>query len=146
MSFRLICDGKERLVLPKTSLEGRLIDCGESVDDLIRIDVENSEGKITGFVSTPERTERGASRRWLFINERFVSSQSIDELVRSSFGQAISEKKIPSFCLHATLPLEKVDINIHPKKKEVDYRLPASLASLLHRAILRALAPRQTFS
>lgn len=146
VSFRLICDGKERLVLPATTLEGRLVDCGESKSDLMAIAVENSEGKITGFVSTPERTERGPSRRWLFINERFVSSQSIDELVRSSFGQAISEKKIPTFCLHATLPLDKVDINIHPKKKEVDYRLPASLGSLLHRAILKALAPKQAFS
>lgn len=146
VGFRLLCDGKERLILPSCSLEKRLIDCGEVRADLLAIDVENSEGKITGFVSTPERTERGPSRRWLFINNRCVSSQSIDELVRSSFGEAISEKKTPTFCLHAALPLDKVDINIHPKKKEVDYRLPASLGALLHRAILHALAPKQTFS
>lgn len=149
-AFTLIMDEKCEKLFPTPSnsnpmeaLRRRLIEIIGS-DKLIPITIQNSEGEIWGYVGHPELAEKTRRLNWLFINERAVTSRRLEEIVKAGFATSIEEGSAPLFCLHMKLPFEEIDINIHPKKRSVDFHMPRALGSLLSQEITRALTPKKT--
>jgi DNA mismatch repair protein MutL len=149
VSFNLEWEGKSALRLPAhvnedrlEALRRRLIECGERPDDLVEISVDAEGAHLEGFVGTPKRAENGRRVNWTFVNRRAVISSQIDSAVRGGYATVISERASPFYCLNCDLPLERVDINIHPKKKEVDFHLPTALGAALIRQMASKFAPK----
>ncbi len=62
------------------------------------------------------------SAQYLFVNERWVFSPFISNSLKDAVATMISEKEFPSFVLHLKTPLDFVDVNVHPQKKEVRFK------------------------
>ncbi len=95
---------------------------------------------VSGFVSRPGAGRPGAEYQQLFVNGRPVRdpllAQGLREACRDHFLQ---EKAGVSYFLWIHLPAERVDVNVHPTKREVRFREPGAVRSIIGAAMREAL-------
>ncbi len=77
---------------------------------------------IRGLVGGPEKTGPNRNGQYLFVNRRPIFSPLISRAVKEGFGTRIGESSHPSFVLFLELPPDKVDVNIHPQKREARFQ------------------------
>lgn len=95
--------------------------------------------KISGFVSTPDYTRASKKDYYMYVNSRMVKcpifQKSIDTAYKSLIGS-----RYPFIILNLEVPLEDVDVNVHPTKKEVRYRNPNQIFNFIYSSIDMALS------
>ncbi|WIV65869.1 DNA mismatch repair endonuclease MutL [Natrialbaceae archaeon AArc-T1-2] len=106
---------------------------------------------ISGLVSHPE-TNR-SSREYLatYVNGRAVAAEAIREGIMGAYGDQLGSDRYPFVVCFLTVPGEAVDVNVHPRKREVRFddddavrrQVDAAVESaLLEDGLLRSRAPR----
>ena len=106
---------------------------------------------ISGVVSHPE-TNR-SSREYLatYVNGRAVTSAAIREGIMDAYGGQLGGNRYPFVVCFLEVPGEAVDVNVHPRKREVRFddddavrRAVESAVedALLEHGLLRSRAPR----
>ncbi len=106
---------------------------------------------VSGLVSHPE-TNR-SSREYLatYVNGRAVSADAIREGVMGAYGTQLGSDRYPFVVLFLDVPGEAVDVNVHPRKREVRFddddavrrQVDAAVErALLDNGLLRSGAPR----
>ncbi|MEY7851272.1 DNA mismatch repair endonuclease MutL [Natrarchaeobius sp. A-rgal3] len=106
---------------------------------------------LTGLVSHPE-TNR-SSREYLatYVNGRAVTADAIREGIMGAYGTQLGGDRYPFAVCFLEVPGEAVDVNVHPRKREVRFddddavrrQVDAAVESaLLEHGMLRSRAPR----
>ncbi|QFU81486.1 DNA mismatch repair endonuclease MutL [Natronorubrum aibiense] len=106
---------------------------------------------VSGLVSHPE-TNR-SSREYLatYVNGRAVTADAIREGIMGAYGTQLGGDRYPFVTLFLEVPGDAVDINVHPRKREVRFddddavrrQVDAAVESaLLEHGLLRSRAPR----
>lgn len=103
--------------------------------------VDEIEGPFhfQGVIGSPDHTRYNRSGQHLFINERPVLSQLASFAIRDAFGTRIASDRHPVYVLHMNIPLDKIDVNVHPQKKEVRLSEEGWIKTSLQKAIERSL-------
>ncbi|WP_255168905.1 DNA mismatch repair endonuclease MutL [Natrononativus amylolyticus] len=106
---------------------------------------------VSGLVSHPE-TNR-SSREYLatYVNGRAVTSDAIREGIMGAYGTQLGGDRYPFVVCFLEVPGDAVDVNVHPRKREVRFddddavrrQVDAAVESaLLEHGLLRSSAPR----
>ena len=106
---------------------------------------------VSGLVSHPE-TNR-SSREYLatYVNGRAVTADAIREGIMGAYGTQLGGDRYPFVTLFLEVPGDAVDVNVHPRKREVRFddddavrrQVDAAVESaLLEHGLLRSRAPR----
>ncbi len=105
------------------------------------LQVDDTEGPfvIKGVVGTPDQTRYNRTGQYLFIHQRSIVSSSVSFAIRDAFGTRISIDRHPIYVLHIEMPLELLDVNVHPQKKEVRFSQESLLKNAVMKVIQRAL-------
>lgn len=103
----------------------------ECARELIPLKKSDGEIEIEGFVgkATFHRPHRGGY--YLFLNRRPITSPLVFGAIEEAFGERLSPHRFPFFTLHLTLPPSFIDVNVHPRKKEVRLRCEERIASFI---------------
>jgi DNA mismatch repair protein MutL len=75
----------------------------------------------------------------LFVNGRTIVDQSLTYAVVQAYHTLLPSGRYPVAALMITLPPEEVDVNVHPTKAEVRFRVPDAVFSAVQRAVRRAV-------
>lgn len=125
---------------------GRLLDAvvaayGEAVaEGLLAVDAHDEHGAaIGGFVSPPDENRPTRLALSFFVNGRSVRSPMLAYAVEEAYHTLLPTGRHPLAVLHITLPLDEVDVNVHPTKAEVRFRHDRRLFGLVLRAVGAAL-------
>src|SRR5262249_24289904 len=78
----------------------------------------------------------------LFVNNRPVRDRMLLGVVRAAYGDLIPHGRHAALALFLALPLDEVDVNVHPAKLEVRFRDPQLMRGLIISTIRRALHER----
>lgn len=95
--------------------------------------------KIRGCVGSLQSGKKNRSGQFTYINSRSVFSSLISSAVKEGYGTFMDEDLFPVFILHCELPLELVDVNVHPQKSQVALREAFRFKALVSRAVFEAL-------
>ncbi len=88
-------------------------------DCLIPLFYKNQELVIKGWIGKP-RTERTLSdRQFVFFNSRPVEIKNLRFIIKNAYGDLLPEGAQPIFFLFYEIPPNKIDVNVHPRKKEI---------------------------
>jgi len=141
IAFRFLRDGKEILSTPGT---GRLEDAvyciyGRSSGQMIPVDSQWEGYKVTGFVTRPTDARPSRSLQTFFVNDRPVRSRLLISALEEAYRNQLMQGKFPGCVLHITLPLNAVDVNVHPAKTEVKFLNDKAAFSCVHYGVLAAL-------
>jgi len=141
--FRLEHDGRELLMAPPASdLRHRVrqIFGQELAAGLIPVSSGRSPLSVSGFVSRPAFSRAGRSAQFLFVNQRLIVDRSLSYAIGQACRPHFPRERYPALFLFLEVPLEQVDVNVHPAKREVRFSTPGAVHQLLRRGLEEALA------
>ena len=96
--------------------------------------------RVSGFVSAPRDRRTSRDSQYLFVNGRFVRDRLIGRALSEGYRSILPHGVYPAALLFIEMPLEEVDVNVHPAKTEVRFRRQAAVADAVREAVRAALA------
>src|SRR5580765_513392 len=96
--------------------------------------------RVRGFVSAPRERRTSRDAQFLFVNGRFVRDRLIGRAVSEGYRSILPHGVYPVALLFVDVPLEEVDVNVHPAKTEVRFRRAAAVADAVREAVRTGLA------
>jgi DNA mismatch repair protein MutL len=125
LSFEWIHDDKVQFSLSsKQTLPSRietLLGLGYC-NEMISIEHTEGEYALHGFISLPCASLPSRKGQYLFVNDRAITSAFLSDVIQEAFGERISSSRFPHFILYLKAPASTIDVNIHPRKKEIRFQ------------------------
>ena len=113
----------------------------EFLDNLLEVNGGNQQvARVVGFVSAPRDRRTSRDAQYLFVNGRFVRDRLIARALSEGYRSVLPHGVYPAALLFIEIPLEEVDVNVHPAKTEVRFRRAAAVADAVREAVRSALA------
>jgi len=142
VGFVLEHDGRRVLSLPagqgREDRVAQLID-RELADNHVVVELERESVCLSGVASLPTFHRGSADHQYLLVNGRPVKDRLLVGAVRGAYADFIARDRHPVLALFLTVPLEDVDVNVHPAKTEVRFRDPAFIRGMIVSGLRRAL-------
>ncbi|MGH2349223.1 MAG: DNA mismatch repair endonuclease MutL, partial [bacterium] len=144
VAFRLAHEGKDVLRYAAGSLDDRVAAVlgGETFAGMVAFRHESAGVNLTGWVGRPELARAGRRQQYLYVNRRPVTNRVMASAVEQAYQQLLPGGRFPLFVLFADFPLDRLDVNIHPRKMEVrfddDHRVFGVVARAIRGALLEA--------
>jgi len=105
----------------------------------IGIECERNGLGLTGVVSLPTFNRGMADQQYLFVNARPVKDRLLVGALRGAYRDLIPRDRHPIAALFLSVPLDEVDVNVHPAKTEVRFRDPSAVRGLIVGGLRAAL-------
>ena len=105
----------------------------------IGIDCAREGMHLSGVISLPTFNRGVADQQFLFVNSRPVKDRLLVGALRAAYRDLIARDRHPIAALFLDVPLEEVDVNVHPAKTEVRFRDPAAVRGLIIGGLRHAL-------
>ena len=141
VGFTLEHDGRRVLALLPAEAPARVAELLTHELDRygIGIDCARDGLKLTGVISLPTFNRGMADQQYLFVNSRPVKDRLLVGALRAAYRDLIARDRHPIAALFIDVPLEEVDVNVHPAKTEVRFRDPAAVRGLIIGGLRHAL-------
>lgn len=124
ISFRFIRDGRELLHTPGDGVLKSAVYAVQGkafTEGLMPVEYSLNGVGVTGFVTKPSASRPNRSMQYFFLNGRFVKSRTVMVAMEEAFKGSMMVSKFPACVLHLHVPLDAVDVNVHPSKIEVRF-------------------------
>ncbi len=95
--------------------------------------------RLSGMLSSPEKSRPSQNALHLFLNGRPINDRSLKHAVTSAYGSMLQPGRYPVSVLLLEIPLDAVDVNVHPQKTEVRFSDPRGIYSFMHEAVRETL-------
>ena len=142
ISFRFLKDGAEQL---HTAGDGDRraaiyqVLGRQLVNDMVPVESRWEKISVSGFVTKPTATRGNRSFQYFFVNGRFIKSRTLSAAVEEAYKNQIMAGRFPACVLEIELPVQAVDVNVHPAKTEVRFLSERSVFDAVHYGVLSAL-------
>ncbi len=137
-------DGKAILQLPPDNdLIGRIgsVYGNDVASRLLYVEEKRDALTVSGYIGNDRFYRSQPDRQFVMVNRRPVEIRNVPFFVRKAYGELIPDGGKPVFFLHFEVDSTRLDVNVHPAKKEVRLSDEPSLHSILMAACHRALFP-----
>ena len=111
----------------------------EAFRHLVAVDGRRGEVGVRGFVCSPDHSEATGRSLYLFVNGRYIRDRSAAHAVLRAYMGTLPGGRYPAGALFVELPLNRVDVNVHPQKLEVRFAEPREVQEALNRTVAEAL-------
>ena len=111
--------------------------------DLLPVDSSRDGNIIRGFVSSPSTSAPSRNKQFFCINGRVVSSDVLEKALDESYKEKLFHGRFPIAFLFLSMPPEKLDVNVHPTKKEIRFDDKYEVIDFVTEAIKKALNVRE---
>ncbi len=144
IAFALLQDGRERF---RSSGSGQLADVVARVfgvkefKSMLAVQSDDSArpGRtpigVCGYVSPPSLHRGSRDRIILFVNGRAVQDSTLSQALIQAYTGLLDAGAYPLAALLLTVPVDFVDVNVHPTKAEVRFRDPQQVFRAVQRAV-----------
>jgi DNA mismatch repair protein MutL len=93
----------------------------DAASHLVAVEGTRGEVRVSGVVSSPDHSEATSRAVYLFVNGRYVRDRGAAHAVLRAFAGSLPAGRHPAAVLFLRLPLDRVDVNVHPQKLEVRF-------------------------
>jgi DNA mismatch repair protein MutL len=141
VAIRLVHNNKMLLDLPgKQSLEERSVELMGTVaaQAFIPLKIDDPHLQVTGYIAKP-LPQGNTSRQFLYVNKRTVSYPKLSLAIKQQYGSLLEPRVQPVFVLHLQVPVQLVDVNVHPRKEEVRFEHEHAVLARVSQAVAEVL-------
>jgi DNA mismatch repair protein MutL len=143
IGFTLVREDNIASQLPiTTSLRDRIRDLygAKLLDDLLEISLRDRRGiQVQGWIGRAGVSRQTRAQQFVFVNGRAIDSGILSTALREGYHTALMRGQFPVTFLFVDLNPREVDVNVHPAKREVRFRDPASVREAIVEAVQRTL-------
>ena len=111
----------------------------EAARHLVAVEGGRGEVEVRGLVTSPDHSEATGRSLYLFVNGRYIRDRGAAHAVLRAYAGVLPPGRQPAGVLFVTLPLDRVDVNVHPQKLEVRFAEARQVYDALHHAVASAL-------
>ncbi len=143
VGFTLSHNGKRKLDAPAAAPSERLAAVlgAEFAQGMLAVEREAGPLSARGWVERPTHAGGGrADPQYFYVNERWVRDRALAHAVLDAYRDVLFHGRQPAWLLFLELPLEAVDVNVHPAKHEVRFRDRRAVYAAVRAAVAEALA------
>jgi DNA mismatch repair protein MutL len=95
---------------------------------------------VSGFVSAPRERRTTRDAQYFFVNRRFVRDKAIAGGLLEGYRSILPHGVYPVAFLFIDIPLEEIDVNVHPAKTEIRFRRTDAVKDAIAEAVRSALS------
>ena len=95
--------------------------------------------QISGIISNHTYTRYDRSALFFFVNNRWVKNYTLSKALLKGYLNVLPPDKFPLACIMINIDPAAVDINIHPRKEEVQFLNPRLVENAITVAVKSAL-------
>ena len=110
------------------------------VDEAVFIDITRGDMRLHGWLSGPNYTRSQQDKLWIYINQRMVRDKFMLHALRQAYADILPEGRYPACVLFLEMPLDTVDVNVHPSKYEVRLLTPRAVHDVIRLAVMEMRA------
>lgn len=147
VAFRLINNGRTVIESPGN---GRLKDAVSAIygtkttGEMFDVAGEGEDLFLDGMISKPSMLKSSRSHQTIIINRRVVESPVIAKAVDNAYHSLLPKNGYPVMVLSFTVPPDKIDVNVHPQKREIKFSDEQAVFRLVYHSVLDALTSQST--
>ena len=142
VSIKLINTGKISI---QTTGSGKIEDVIYSIygkeiaQNLLPVDYEYEDMKVTGIIGKPAIARSNRSNQLYFVNKRFIKDKTLTSAAEQAFKGLVTVGKHGFLVLNIDMDPKKVDVNVHPTKLEVRFQEEGKVFKAIYNSIKQAL-------
>ena len=139
--FTLTADDKEVMTLAPMTLIDRIAAVHDPSyrENLLEVNHQAGLFAITGYVGNLNLVRKRRGEQNLFLNGRYIVNKLLNSAIYSAYQSLVSRGEFPFFAINLKVPLDTVDVNVHPMKIEVRFRDEWRVYHALKTAVTEAL-------
>lgn len=150
ISLTLTNNGRETIrVSPAKDLRERAFQLlgGDLLESLLDVNGGREYiAKVSGYVSAPRERRTNRDSQYFFINGRYVKDKLISRGLLEGYRNILPHGVYPVALLFLEVPLEEIDVNVHPAKTEVRFRRAEAVKDVIAEAVKKTLESSNLFS
>ena len=146
ISFSLVLNNREVIRASATSDLGAriLMLLGKDVyEAMLPVNYQEDGISVRGFISKPGFTRVSRRDQRTIVNGRTATADTVFFAIRDAYDTLVVKGRYPSTVLYIDLPPDRVDVNVHPTKREVRFRDPRQVGGVIAAAIRASLRQLQ---
>ncbi len=140
--LNVVRDGESVLALPAApSLRARVAALwgAKFAERLVDVDDVNGPVRVSGLVERPRDVGTAGRRVFLSVNGRAIRDGGLVRAAEAAYRSTIPAGTRPSLVLELVVPVDRVDVNVHPTKAEVRFHERWPVERAVEHAVRRAL-------
>ena len=107
--------------------------------EAVKAKVEEEGIRVNGFLGKPNFVRRSGTHQVFLINGRPIQNRTFTKAVLDGYGGLISRGNFPFYVLYIEVPGDRVDVNVHPTKREVRLDDERRFYKVISNAVRRAM-------
>ncbi len=140
--FRLTHNGQEILNYPAVTADrDRILQVYRQafLDRTIELRGRTAGLSIRGVMVDPIHARSSRTPQELFVNRRPIRNATVFHAVMDGYGSFLPKGHHPTFVLFLDIEPDRLDVNVHPTKKEVRFAETEALHQLVRQSVRHAL-------
>ena len=109
------------------------------VDNIFEFEFSKGDFEFSGYLCKPTFSKPNRTYQTLIINGRYVINQTISTAIYKAYENFIMKGTFPFFVINLIIPLDKVDVNVHPNKLDVKFEDNNQIFGIVYSNILDIL-------
>jgi DNA mismatch repair protein MutL len=141
-SIRVESAGEDLAVLPAAAsladAAARVLGAG-FVNDAFRVRGFVPGGTVDGYLGRPTSALGASTGLYLGVNGRSILSRATAQAVRAAYGDYLPRARFPVGVLHLEIEPDRLDVNVHPAKREVRFQAEREVVEAIRVRVREAL-------
>jgi DNA mismatch repair protein MutL len=111
--------------------------------DRTKFEVHVNEGprqSLRGWLAGPGLSRSTSRGLYVSVNGRPVDSRAIAQAVRAAYGDRLPRTRYPVGALQLCIDPGRIDVNVHPTKREIRFEREGEMADWVRRVVRAALS------
>ena len=147
IGFRLVNQEREVLNLVSADRRERTAEVFGLKEDELLHGLREEEGvQIETLVSLPEACRRRRGKQFAIVRERPIVNKGLSRAVYDGYGGLLSHGTHPQFAVFLDVDPAKVDVNVHPTKREVRFSEERRVVGVVKSTVRSSLDMPETTS
>ena len=117
----------------------RVLYGNETADNVILLEFEKEDIKVSGYISKPSLTRPNRSSQFIFVNGRPITSRAINYAIYEGYNTLVPRGRFPVVFLFIEVLKNSLDVNVHPTKREVRFGNGRLIQEVVASGISKAL-------
>jgi len=142
--FKFFNQKREQINCPQTKTrQARIAQVWDHAFSEQMITLCSSETKqavsISGLISNHQYFRYDRGQIFFFVNNRWIKNFDLSRALLRGYTNVLPPARYPAAAIFIEVDPQKIDVNIHPRKEEVQFLNPRTITSLLQEAVKTTL-------
>jgi DNA mismatch repair protein MutL len=146
VAFRLVVDGRQRFEWPAAASRRERAAAlwgARHAEQLLDMSGEREGIEVHGLLGLPEHARATREGQVFLVNRRWIQSPLLGHALRQAYHNLLPAGRFPSAVVWLTIPPARLDVNVHPTKREVRFAEDDDVFKLVAAAAAKPLASIQ---